>query len=384
MVDFTFNTARTIINQRGGVTQTGKLVRDMGYSRVLVVADRGILQAGHLDTLTQSITSQGLECYSFHEVGPDPTETMVLEATALARQHQVECIIGIGGGSVMDVAKAASALAKPGSCLEEIYGINQIKFGRLPLILVPTTAGTGSEVTASSVISHVSGKKNVAIDPILCPDIALLDVELLSTMPRHIATTTGVDAIVHAIEAYTSTTKKNPISDMLACEALRLLTRNLSLSIQENAPVEIRSNVLLGSMLAGQAFTNSSVSAVHAFAYALAEKYHLPHGLSNSLVLIAILKFNIATSPAVYGKLGKAVYSESLELTDNEAADYFVAQLENLLQGIELHKKLREFGVTRQDLPLLAEATSVMERLLNNNPRTIDYDAALQIFSDAF
>lgn len=384
MNDFTFNTVKMIINQRGGAAQLGSLIKDLGYSRVLLIADPGILEAGHASRLAQSITALGLHCFTFHDVGPDPTEAMVIAATAFAQKNHVECIIGIGGGSVMDVAKASAALCKPGTRLEEIYGLQQVKNGRLPLILVPTTAGTGSEVTASTVISHETGKKNVAIDPVLCADIALLDVELLNTMPRRIATTTGVDAIVHAIEAYTSVTKKNPISDMLACEALRLLMGNLIPSLQDQAPIEYRANVLLGSMLAGQAFSNSSVSAVHAFAYALAEKYHLPHGLSNSLVLIPLLKFNVVTAAAVYGKLGKAVFPEILDRTDAQAADYFIGQLENLLRQADLDKQLREFGVTQQAIPVLAEISSGMERLLNNNPRKIDYAAAEQIFSEAY
>ena len=254
----------------------------------------------------------------------------------------------------------------------------------LPLILIPTTAGTGSEVTASSVISSAGGKKNVAIDATLYPDIALLDVDMIKTMPRQIATTTGIDAIVHAIEGYTSATKKNPISDMLACEALRYLLGNIEASVSPDATDDIRSRMLLGAMLAGQAFANATVAAVHAFAYALAEGFHLAHGLSNSLVLVPVLKFNIAKFPELYGQLSKAVLPEAGQLSDAAAADLFVARLEDVMAAIGLDKRLRDFGIGKGDLEALAKVTSGLERLLNNNPRPISYDEALEIFTQAF
>ena len=303
---------------------------------------------------------------------------------ATGRDAACECVIGIGGGSVMDVAKAASVLLKTGCALDEIYGNGQIRGGRLPLILIPTTAGTGSEVTASSVISAADGRKNVAIDPTVYPDIALLDVDMISTMPRQIATTTGIDAVVHAIEAYTSATRKNPISDMLAAEALRYLLENIEASVQDNATDDIRSRMLLGSMLAGQAFSNATVAAVHAFAYALAEKFHLAHGLSNSLVLVPVLKFNIVAEPGLYGQLAKAVFAGIGNLSDGEAADFLVAELEKILAAISLNKRLRDYGIAREDLGSLAKAASGLERLLNNNPRPIGYDDALEIFARAF
>jgi alcohol dehydrogenase class IV len=383
MKNFSFNTVRTIINEKGGLSRSGELAIRLGCSSVMVVADEGILQAGHVDKLIDSLTKASIAYSVYHGVGSDPTEDMVYEATKKAVEQQSDCFIGIGGGSVMDVAKAAAVLARSGGLLESIYGIDRISMGRLPLILIPTTAGTGSEVTASSVISHESGKKNVVIDPLLCPDIALLDVDLLSSMPTRIATSTGVDAIVHAIEAYTSVNKKNPISDMYACEALRLLINNLIPSITLPDPEKSRANMLLGSMLAGQAFTNSSVSAVHAFAYALAEGFHLPHGLSNALVLIPLLKFNCVTETSIYAKLAKEVFPSTLGFSDRQAADYFINQLAEIIEKASLNKKLSEFGVKEKDIPTLALASASMERLLQNNPRRIDYEAALEIFSSA-
>lgn len=384
MQDFRFNTVKTIINEKGGVAKIGELVARLGHQCVLVVADAGIVKAGHLDRMTHSLSASGIRSVPYNEVGPDPKESMVYGAVAKANPEKVDCVIGIGGGSVLDVAKAAAVLLKSGGSLEEIYGIEMVRGGRLPLILIPTTAGTGSEVTSSSVISHESGKKNVIIDPTLLPDIALLDVDLVSTMPQQVAITTGIDAIVHAIEAYTSVTKKNPISDMLACEALRYLMGNLEASVQSGGDPDAQSRMLLGSMLAGQAFTNASVSAVHAFAYALAEGFHLPHGLSNALVLLPIMKFNVSGSPEVYGQLAKAVFPELSGQTDAEAANCLIERLQSLLEAVALNKRLREFGIQKGDLESLAKSASGLDRLLRNNPRKIGYDDAMHIFATAF
>jgi len=384
MNNFIFRTVGTIINEQGGAANLGKMVAELGYQKVLLVSDSGTVKAGHLEKISAGLQSNSISAASYLEVGPDPSEEMVLAAVAAGRRGECQLVVGIGGGSAMDVAKAAAVLLRTNCSLADIYGIDQIRGGRLPLILVPATAGTGSEVTASSVISSASGKKNVAIDATLYPDIALLDVDMVRTMPRQIATTTGVDAVVHAIEAFTSATRKNPISDMLACEALRYLLNNLEPSIRDDAEDEIRSRVLLGAMLAGQAFANATVAAVHAFAYGLAEGFHLPHGLSNSLVMVPVLQYNAAKEPELYGQLAKNVFPENLSLGDAEAAEAFIARLRQLLVAVGLDQRLRDFGIARSDLPELARSVSGLTRLLNNNPRPIDYDGALQIFSEAY
>jgi len=381
---FKFTTVSTIINESGGVSRIGEILSPLGYKKVLAIADKGIVNAGLFDKLIKGLNDSEIINITFTDIGPDPTENMVWASVSVAKENSVDCIVGIGGGSVMDVAKLTAVLAKNDYALADIYGIEQVRGGRLPLVLIPTTAGTGSEVTSSSVISHESGKKNVVIDSTLYPDIALLDVEMLSSMPKHIVSTTGVDAIVHAIEAYTSATKKNPISDMLACEALRYLLGNIEESFQASATAESRSKMLLGSTLAGQAFTNSSVAAVHAFAYALAETFHLPHGLSNSLVLVHILKFNIGKGAKLYSELSRNLFPEVSGKSDQEAAEYLVARLEVIIEAVELNKGLREFDIHEDDLEKLAKLTSQQERLLNNNPCKIDYADALQIFKNAF
>lgn len=384
MNSFTFSTVKTIIKQRGGGQKTGELLAKNGCRNILVVTDKGLAATGHLETITNSVKKAGSASICYPDVVSDPSEKVVLEAVEQARKHQVDGIVGIGGGSALDTAKAVAVLAKSEIPLPEIYGFDQIKDGRLPLFLIPTTAGTGSEVTASTVISNDKGQKNVALDPALYADIALLDADFLNTMPYSIATTTGVDAIVHAIEGYTSRTKRNPLSNMLACQALRLLLQNFLPSLEDDKPNkqnESRERMLLGSMLAGQAFSNSSVSAVHAFAYALAETAHLSHGLSNSLALMPVLRFNISIAPEIYGTLAKESFPEQTSgMGTVEAAEYLLTELENILITINLNKKLHEFNINEKDICEMAKSVSNNERLLNNNPCPITEEDAKNIF----
>lgn len=384
MSSFVFRTVPSIVNESGSVSRIGEIISSLGHKTVLVVSDQGIVNAGLLEKLILGLNSSGIDHATYTDIDPDPKERMVNEAASIAVEKKSDCIIGIGGGSVLDVAKAASVIAY-GKCeLTEIYGIDQIKSERLPLVLIPTTAGTGSEVTCSSVISSEGGQKNVAIDPTLYADMAILDDEMLATTPKHIISTTGVDAMVHAIEAYTSATKKNPISDMLACEALRLLMGNIEDAYNGSESKSSRSAMLLGAMLAGQAFANSNVSAVHGFAYALAEKFHLPHGLSNALVLIHILRFNISKALSSYSSLAKALFPEMIEKDDKEAVDYFLEKIEKILKSVDLNKNLRDFEIKECDLDHLANLASKQERLIGNNPCFINYEDSVKIFRNAY
>ncbi len=222
----------------------------------------------------------------FSDVVADPPASIVEEACAKARALDIDGVIGFGGGSSMDVAKLVALMVGSGEKLDDIYGVNMVKGKRLPLIQIPTTAGTGSEVTPISIITVGATEKKGVVAPALLPDIALLDAELTLGLPASITAATGVDAMVHAIEAYTSTSaNNNPVSRVLACEALRLLGDNIRRVVTNPGDIEARSNMLLGSTLAGQAFANSPVAAVHALAYPLGGIYHIPHGLSNALVL---------------------------------------------------------------------------------------------------
>ena len=384
MKSFTFCTTKTIANEKGGLARIGEFVSALGCKRVLTVTDKGVVAAGHYDSLAQRLSAAGIQFCSYQEIGPDPSEQMVYSATDIGRRNEVDCVIGIGGGSSLDVAKAASVISKTKGRLDEIFGIEKVTGTRLPLILIPTTAGTGSEVTYSSVITAADGKKKVVISNKLYADVALLDVELTITMPTFVAATTGMDAIVHAVEAYTSVNKKNPISDMLAIEALKLLIGNIEPAVKETVNLEAKSSMLLGSMLAGQAFSNSSVSSIHGFAYPLGELFHLSHGLTNALMISPIMRFNATAAAIQYGAIGKALFKEVSGESDEKATAHLIQEIDRIIASIDLNKKLREFGVKESILEELAKGAFSQERLNLNNPRKIQLEDALSIYRVAF
>ena len=237
-------------------------------------------------------------------------------------------VVSVGGGSALDTAKLVAYLARSDERLDDIYGVGMAKGQRLPLVLAPTTAGTGSEVTPIAIVTTPTTEKKGVVSPRLLPDWAILDPELTLGLPAPVTAATGIDAMVHAIEAYTSRHKKNPISDQLARQALALLSANIREVCRNGANLEARSQMLLGSMLAGMAFANSPVAAVHALAYPIGAIFHVPHGLSNALVLMGVLRFNLPTAEGLYAELAPIVDPGARDLPAAQAARAFVDALD--------------------------------------------------------
>ena len=283
-MQFDFHSTRSILVQRGGSSQLAKIAQEQGARRVLIVTDPGVLSAGLLEKALSQFKELHMPVHIFSDVQADPPVEVIEKAVEVAQEYKADCVIGFGGGSSMDVAKLVALLSLGKEKLADIYGIGNAKGPRLPLILVPTTAGTGSEVTKSSVVTVSESEKKGGLSPHLLPDVALLDAELTLGLPAHVTAATGIDAMVHAIEAFTTKHLKNPMADCLAKEALRLLSNNLHRAVTAGNDIVARENMLLGACLAGIAFTNAPVAGVHALAYPIGARFHVPHGLSNSLV----------------------------------------------------------------------------------------------------
>jgi alcohol dehydrogenase len=295
MNQFQFQTVPNIISGLGSIQQLREILTARPYQHLLLVTDAGMLKHQlHLPIL-EILEDLSLTYSIYSEVEADPSEQIVLNAVDYAKQQKVDIVLGFGGGSSMDVAKIIAILSHPAQQqkLSDLYGVNNAQAPRLPLILVPTTAGTGSEVTPISIVTTGETTKTGIVAPVLFADVAILDATFTENLPRHISAATGIDAMVHAIEAYTSKIKKNPYADMLAKQALKLLNQNLNLVLEDGRNLEARQNMLVGSMLAGQAFANAPVGAVHALAYPLGGHFHISHGHSNALVLTEVLKFNL-------------------------------------------------------------------------------------------
>lgn len=386
MTDFTFNTTPSIRQSFGGAARLGKLLENLPFAQqsreALFVTDPGIVKLGLCEPALKSLRDHGFNVTVFDAVEPDPKATTVHAAVEIAKANNIACVIGFGGGSSMDVAKVIALLAASDQPIEAAYGVNQATGTRLPLVLVPTTAGTGSEVTAVSILTTGTEEKKGIVSPIILPDIALLDAELTIGLPPHITAATGVDAMVHAIEAYTSKSpNNNPISKALALQALDLLGANIRTAVSDGANIQARENMLLGSMLAGQAFANSPVAAVHALAYPIGSLFHVPHGLSNALVLAEVMRFNSPACAAAYAELAPHVFPQiATNRSPEEICDDFIEQLIQLNVDLGLEKGLRQVGISESDLDRLASDAMNQTRLLVNNPREVTLQDARQIY----
>ena len=366
-------------------TQLGDLAAAMGIQRALIVTDPGIIKFGLLEGAVANLKANNIELSIYSDVVADPPESVVMDAVSSAHAFGCDGVIGFGGGSSMDVAKLLAVLIKGEQQLADIYGVDQISGGRLPLIQVPTTAGTGSEATMVSIITTGETTKAGVVSRTLLADKVILDAKLTLGLPPAVTAATGIDAMVHAIEAYTSVRLKNPLSDMLAREALRLMANNISTAVKQGDNLQAREAMLLGAMLAGQAFANAPVAAVHALAYPLGGNYHIPHGLSNSLVLPHVLRFNAPAAAELYAELapiilpGRSLPSDSLEVSEL-LAEHFL----QLAADLGLQTRLSQMNIAESDLPKLAEEAMLQQRLLINNPRELSLDDALSIYQQAF
>ena len=366
-------------------TQLGDLAAAMGIQRALIVTDPGIIKFGLLEGAVANLKANNIELSIYSDVVADPPESGVMDAVSSAQAFGCDGVIGFGGGSSMDVAKLLAVLIKGEQQLADIYGVDQISGGRLPLIQVPTTAGTGSEATMVSIITTGETTKAGVVSRTLLADKVILDAKLTLGLPPAVTAATGIDAMVHAIEAYTSKRLKNPLSDMLAREALRLMANNISTAVKQGDNLQAREAMLLGAMLAGQAFANAPVAAVHALAYPLGGNYHIPHGLSNSLVLPHVLRFNAPAAAELYAELapiilpGRELPSDPLEVSEL-LAEHFL----QLAADLGLQTQLSQMNIAESDLPKLAEEAMLQQRLLINNPRELSLDDVLSIYQQAF
>lgn len=387
MQAFTFSTTRTIINEPGSAKQLGALCQQQGATSVMVVTDAGIIKAGLLTTPLAGFDAVGVNVTVFDQVEADPSDSTVLSAVAAAKGAKADLVVGFGGGSSMDVAKLVAILSHP-QCqqsLPDMYGVGNAREPRLPLIQVPTTAGTGSEVTPIAIVTTGETTKAGVVSPVLQPDIALLDAELTVGLPSHVTAATGIDAMVHAIEAYTTAHKKNPVSDMLAREALRLLSRNILTAVRIGSDIEARSNMLLGALLAGQAFANAPVAAVHALAYPLGGHFHIPHGLSNSLVLPHVMRFNAPSAKALYAELAPIIMGDDyVASSDEDVTQKLIQWIETLIEKVALPNRLRDCKVPEDFIGKLASDAMLQQRLLVNNPREVTEQDALAIYQSAW
>ncbi|HET9426835.1 MAG TPA: iron-containing alcohol dehydrogenase [Allosphingosinicella sp.] len=378
MRGYDFHYGPRLIAGSGSASRLGGLLPP---GRCLFVTDAQVRSLGLAEESLKSFEGAGIEPIVFDSVEQDPSRDTLMAAVAAG--EGCGSVVGFGGGSPMDVAKLAAYLIGSGDDLDSIWGVGKAVGSGIPLALVPTTAGTGSEATGVSVITVGGSVKNAVNSPSLLARWAVLDADLTIGLPRPVTAATGIDAMVHAIEAYTSAHRKNPMSDILAREALKLLAENLLRACEQPGDREARANMLLGAHLAGVAFNNAPVAGVHALAYPLGGYFHVPHGLSNSLVLTHVLGHNMPAAMPLYAQLGCVLDEGLSNLGTQVQAQAFVERLADLSRRTGLPQRLSEVGIGPEHLDLLASEAMKQERLLLNNPCPITETDARRLYEAA-
>jgi alcohol dehydrogenase class IV len=377
MQPFTFHPGPRLVSGDGSAA---RVVEHLPDGPCLFVTDADVLAFGLTDACREALG----EVILFDAVEADPSRETLLAAVEAGRKAGATRVVGFGGGSPMDVAKLAAYLIGSGDDLDSIWGVGLARGRHLPLALVPTTAGTGSEATPVAVITCEGGEKRGVNSPALIADWAALDPSLTIGMPRGLTAATGIDAIVHAVEAFTSTKAKNPLSDMYAVEALRLLSANLLTACDKPTNLAARSAMLLGAHLAGLAFANAPVAGVHALAYPLGGIHHLPHGLSNALMLRHVMQHNQEAARDHYAALAQVLEPGCAGQGSQAQCALLIERLDQLVADSGIAPRLRDHGIVEADIPLLAREAMKQQRLLVNNPCPIDEADARRLYEAAW
>ena len=370
----TFKTVSDIRIAPGGAAKLDMFVDELSLNkRIAIVTDKGVRGLGLMDGGIDALKGAGFDVQVFDQVVADPPDTIVLEIADGIRAFGAGLVIGFGGGSPMDTAKVAAHLAGCKQPLETMYGVGNAKGPKLPLLLIPTTSGTGSEVTNVAILTTGATSKMGIVSDSLYADRVLLDAELTLGLPASITASTGIDAMVHAIEAYTSIRLKNPISDALALTALRKLRNNIVEAVNDPANVDARNEMLMGAMLAGQSFSNAPCAAVHALAYPLGGFFHVPHGLSNALVLTEVMKYNQLKADEWYAEI-------AADMGVGQTGSSLIDEMLRIKNETRVPQTLSEVNIPGDAIKMMADDAMTKDRLLMNNPREMTHDAVMKIY----
>ncbi|MCU0576494.1 MAG: iron-containing alcohol dehydrogenase, partial [Desulfobacterota bacterium] len=350
-----FSTTPRIVMGPGSVKTIGTEVKSRGISRVLIVTDKGVISAGLMKPIEESFKTSRVKYDVFDKVEPDPRYEIVADCVETVRESKAQMLIGLGGGSPMDITKTAAVMLTNKGPIGAYFGIGLIPKPGLPTILIPTTAGTGSEVTPIAILSDEGEKlKKGIVSPYLYPAIGILDPELTTGLPPHVTAATGMDALIHAIEAYTSI-NATTITDMYCIKAIELIYKNIRIAFAKGDNIDARTAMMEGALLAGIAFANAGVTAVHAFAYPIGAEFHIPHGVANTLMLPHVIRFNVLGNLEKFAQLAKP-FGLSVEGLDNLAiVDKVIAAIDRLADDIRVPRHLADFGVKEKDIPMLAD-----------------------------
>ncbi|MGZ3537315.1 MAG: iron-containing alcohol dehydrogenase [Thermodesulfobacteriota bacterium] len=368
----------------GASREIGKEAKALGGTKVLIVTDPGVVNSGLVSSLRANLEEAGMKVFLFDRVEPEPSASLVDESAQLTKENGVDVVIGVGGGSSLDIAKGASLLASnPGNVLD-YCGLDLIPKRGLPKILVPTTAGTGSEVTRVFVLTDKrDNMKKVVFSNYALPELALVDPMLTISMPSKVTADSGMDALVHAIETYVSM-NATPFSDLLASKAIELIAKYLPMAFAKGENIEARYHMSLASLLAGMAFASGGLGAVHALAYPLGTEYHLPHGRTNAIMLAHVMEFNSIGNRSRYALIAEMMGKREVTSDLRAGVVKAVEAVVQLLDDVQIPYHLKDYGIPKEAIPKLVEGGMRQARLFVPNPRDLREKDVEAIYTKAW
>lgn len=380
---FNFRGATRYVFGSGSLVRLGGEAASFG-TKALLVLDPALSDAGLEGEIVGALTNKGVEAVLFQDFVQEPEPSQADDAAHTAKTNGCNLVVGVGGGSAMDLAKAAAVLVTNSGKANDYIGVELVPKAGLPTIMVPTTAGTGSEVTWTAVFTKRKEKAKGGINsPYLYPSLALLDPELTVTVPPDITASTGMDALCHAIESYTSI-KANPMSDLMALEAIQLIAEYLPMAVADGRNLDARENMLLASLLAGLGLANAGVTAVHALSYPLGAIYGVPHGLANGLLLPHVMSFNCLGSPAKFADIAEVMGEDVSDVKERDAAKMAASAVFELMDDIGMPEGLESLDIPEDAFPELAEKALALGRVMENNPRIMTTEDAIAIYQEAY
>lgn len=380
---FSFTGARKIVFGCGSFSGLVGQIRDLRARKPLIAMDGNLAKLGMRDKIMEMFDREGMKAVLYDRVLPEPPLEQADEGAKMALKGKCDIVIGIGGGSAMDVAKAIAVIAAHNAEAKDFLGLNKVPGPGLPTIMVPTTAGTGSEVTFTAVfVRHDLRKKEGMNSVFMYPDLALLDPELTLSLPPQPTAASGMDALCHAIESYTSVIA-SPASEMFSLEAIRLISENLRTCVHNGKDLEAREAQMLGSLYAGIGLANAGVGAAHSLSYPLGGKYGISHGVANTLMLPRIMEFNLPGALEKFAVVAETMGENTEGLSDRDAAMLAVEAVDVLIEDCDIATSLEELGIPEEDFLEMAKVAMTVARPLENNPRKVTLEDAIAIYRTA-
>ena len=371
---------KTLITGNGCVAQIGIEAKKLNATKVLILTDPGVACCGTVDTIEKPLRAAGLDVGVCDKAVPEPPISSVHEIVDITKKGKYDLIVGFGGGSAIDVAKVVAALATNNDKLEDYVGVDMVPKKGLPLIAVPTTAGTGSEVTAIAIFANEKlNVKQGAVSPFLIPNIALVDPVLTYSCPAGVTAASGMDALIHNIEAYISV-NATMHTDPLAAEGIKLISKSIRTAVFDGDNAWARHNMAMGSLLGGISFGNAGVGAVHAMSYPIGGMFHVPHGIANTLMLPWVMEYNMLACPQFFKEIGELMGENMEGLSDREGCEVTLQALRTLAEDLEVPQYLNEVGIPESAIPDLVKGALTQARLWANNPRKFTAEDMAQVY----